>query len=1437
MQKVLHETCQQYVFRRLSEGWRIVSQDGFDVILRSPEGILRPVDLRNDVLTLRPNAAGAETALSKNGTGGENWDRVDEVTPDETTTYVYNSSSAYKRDLYNIPNHTSQSGPISSVRVYVRCKNDSGGTNGWWKSSLKSGATVSDGTENGPSESWYTTSYAWSVDPADGLAWTWADIDALQIGVSLSSTGIEGDCYCTQVYVEVTYVGIVAPTVTTQAASAVEATTATGNGTVTATGGENPTRYIDWGTSPGSYPNAVSAGVGGVGAYTCSLTGLPAGTTIYCRARAVNSAGTGTGAEVNFLTKPAAPTNVAATDGSYSDKVVVTWTKSTGATGYQVYRDGSPLGWLGDVATYDDPGAAAPSITPGSSVASDGTSTAQVDLSLSGTGTNNGTTHTYTVRARNATGESDVVVDGGFESWISDTQLTYWYTPFGAGNAVAKSTDKTAGLYAAQFTAASGDGRCGRQLVPLVNGHKYAITFKAKKVSGNPNVQIVLNDTNLSTATGLLTASYVQYTLIVTYTGATTPSGYFDIQTNEVNSVILIDELSSLEYDTGYRAPGALTYQWQRSAADSDADYSNISGATAATYADTAAPAPTITPGSSVASDGTSTSAVDLSLSGTGTSVGAGRYYRCVLNAAGCAQQISAANRGYRGVGALTYQWQRSSGDSDADYSNITGATTATYSDTAAPAPTVTPGTASATDGSSTAQVTLSLAGESANVGAGRYYKCVLNAAGAAQQISASNRGYRGVGSVTYQWYRSAADSDADYSVLTGATTDPYDDTTAPAPTITPGSALASDGTSSVHVALSLSGQSANVGAGRYYKCLVAATGATSQYSTADRGYRGVGALTYQWQRSAADSDLNYSDIGGATYTPYNDTGAPADGSGRYYKCVENATGATQQTSSSDRGYRLVALTSSDSGVGTDAKVTNNPTASLSKTETGSGVDTSTSRLASLAKTDLGSGVDASTSRLASLTKTDLGSGVDVKAANNPQASLSKTDVGVGVDAKTLLASLTKVDQGSGIDFILSKIFGVTDIGTGLDTKSLLASLSKTDGGSGLDTKALLANLTKNDSGVGVDNKTLLADLIKTDLGSGIDLILSKIFGATDTGVGTDVLSSLLAALAKSDSGIGAETLISLLVALAKADTGTGADVILALLASLVGSDSGAGVESITNRDIMLVDTGTGLDVLVPLVVNLTEVDAGLGTDTLTALAALITKTDVGVGVDALIALLAQLSKVDSGIGVDSILARVFSATDSGIGADILAALLTQLSKADSGIGIDALASLLAQLSKIDLGSGIDLILSKAFGATDLGVGLETLVGLLITGVFLIIGRAYIIEVIVIEDTITLDFTTHNSATGQAQDADVIPTSEVFEDITGILILTPTVTKRVGMTGGYRVAFIAGVANGFEVDKSYNIIVTATVAGVTAKAQVASFKLESPAPVLAHFQI
>jgi len=508
-------------------------------------------------------------------------------------------------------------------------------------------------------------------------AWTPAKLanGQLQVRADAYTVGGAGSVSLDWLPVEVTYTaGATAPTVTTSAATSVEATTATGNGNITDTGGENcDERGFDWDIDSGApYTNsATDLGSFPAGAYTKSITSLPSGTTIYYRAKAHNSAGWGYGGELTFLTKPAAPTTVAATDGSDTSKVVITWTKSTGATDYQVYRDAAPLGWIGDLATYDDTGADAPTITPGSTVSSDGTSTLHVSLNLSGTSANDGTTHTYKVRAKNATGES-----------------------------------------------------------------------------------------------------------------------------------------------------------------------------------------------------------VD-----------------------------SATDTGYRGVGALGYQWQRSAADSDAGYGNIIGATASTYDDTTAPAPTVTPGTASSSDGTSSLQITLSVSGESGNNGDGRWYQCVLTADGAGGQTSSADRGYRGIDTLTYQWYRSAADSDAGYGSLGGATTDPYNDTTAPAPTVTPGTADASDGTSGSYVTLAVSGETGNIAAGRYYYAVVSMSGAASGNTTHDRGYRGTDTLTYQWRRSSADADADFSNIVGATTDPYNDTGGVVDPDGRYYYAEVSMPGASTQDTTHDRGY------------------------------------------------------------------------------------------------------------------------------------------------------------------------------------------------------------------------------------------------------------------------------------------------------------------------------------------------------------------------------------------------------------------------------------------------------------------------------------------------------------------------------------------------------
>ncbi len=113
---------------------------------------------------------------------------------------------------------------------------------------------------------------------------------------------------------------IVAPTVTTQAASSVSVTTATLNGNITATGFADPTTrgfhlatdaYYD--ANGSTYDSGLTISTSGTystGAFTGSATSLTCATEYHYRAFATNSAGTGTGSDTTFTTSdcPVAPT-------------------------------------------------------------------------------------------------------------------------------------------------------------------------------------------------------------------------------------------------------------------------------------------------------------------------------------------------------------------------------------------------------------------------------------------------------------------------------------------------------------------------------------------------------------------------------------------------------------------------------------------------------------------------------------------------------------------------------------------------------------------------------------------------------------------------------------------------------------------------------------------------------------------------------------------------------------------------------------------------------------------------------------------------------------------------------------------------------------------------------------------------------------------------
>lgn len=156
------------------------------------------------ILILRPNAVGDEENIGQATAGvGKHWQDVDEATADGDTTYVANPGAiAWQRDLYALPNHTTETEAINFIKIYVRCYELDGV--GYAKPSLKSDSTVTDGTQITLTTSWTTYSQQWATNPADSAAWAWADIDALQIGVSLYGAA-DVYSYCTQVYVEVDY--------------------------------------------------------------------------------------------------------------------------------------------------------------------------------------------------------------------------------------------------------------------------------------------------------------------------------------------------------------------------------------------------------------------------------------------------------------------------------------------------------------------------------------------------------------------------------------------------------------------------------------------------------------------------------------------------------------------------------------------------------------------------------------------------------------------------------------------------------------------------------------------------------------------------------------------------------------------------------------------------------------------------------------------------------------------------------------------------------------------------------------------------------------------------------------------------------------------------------------------------------------------------------
>lgn len=176
------------------------------------EDVLIPV---SDTEDFRPNAAGDETTITVRypDTGEENWEDVDEETPDGDDTYVATTSNAWQEDLYNITDHTTQTaaGPINYADTYIECRGTANATQTNAYVHIKTNGEEDNGTAENLTTSYETYLYQLDINPQTGQDWTWDEIDALQIGVGLRRPVLDEYARCTQVYTEV---GFEAPLLT-----------------------------------------------------------------------------------------------------------------------------------------------------------------------------------------------------------------------------------------------------------------------------------------------------------------------------------------------------------------------------------------------------------------------------------------------------------------------------------------------------------------------------------------------------------------------------------------------------------------------------------------------------------------------------------------------------------------------------------------------------------------------------------------------------------------------------------------------------------------------------------------------------------------------------------------------------------------------------------------------------------------------------------------------------------------------------------------------------------------------------------------------------------------------------------------------------------------------------------------------------------------------
>jgi hypothetical protein len=159
-----------------------------------------------DVLTLRPNGVGYSSMLSVSG-ASSNWEAVDEENYD-TNTYVHYNLGTWAADYYateNTPGGLSTA-DINSVTIKFRGIYVPGNVGAEGRTQLRTHSSFYSGTVHSLGLV-YTNIYSeeYQTNPNTGEAWTWTEVNDMQIGVSVHGVLLGDEARVTQIWAEINY--------------------------------------------------------------------------------------------------------------------------------------------------------------------------------------------------------------------------------------------------------------------------------------------------------------------------------------------------------------------------------------------------------------------------------------------------------------------------------------------------------------------------------------------------------------------------------------------------------------------------------------------------------------------------------------------------------------------------------------------------------------------------------------------------------------------------------------------------------------------------------------------------------------------------------------------------------------------------------------------------------------------------------------------------------------------------------------------------------------------------------------------------------------------------------------------------------------------------------------------------------------------------------